>query len=108
MQYGCQALLQHVVTAAAALESVYDILGPDGLAMAPQELAQRTIGTFRWYVPETPPVACQADWDKASSSWKLTCQENAGVVKSVPTLEVALEKSRQWAESLKKAPSEEG
>jgi hypothetical protein len=103
MQYGCGALLQHVIKAAAALETMVDLLGAEGLPVGPQELAQRTIQNFRWYASSAPLealVAFQADWDKETSSWKLTCPEEDSAIKSVPTLEAAYEKSTEWANSL--------
>jgi len=51
MQYGAQQLLQQVLTAAGALRGMVDLLGPSGLPVAPQELCQRQVQTFRWFVP---------------------------------------------------------
>jgi hypothetical protein len=103
MQYGCFDLWQQVGRAAAALETMVNLLGTEGLPVTPHELAQRTIQTFRWYVPSTPLealVGFQASWDKKASSWKLTLPEESSAIKSVPTLEAALEKSKEWADSL--------
>jgi len=100
MQHGCLALWEQVQKAAAALETMVDLLGTEGLPVEPRELAQRTIQTFRWYVPSEPLealVAFQASWDKESSNWKLTCPGEDSSTKSVPDLEVALEKSKEWA-----------
>lgn len=104
MQYGCLALWEQVQQAAAALETMVDLLGAEELPVEPQELAQRTIQTFRWYVPSEPLdalVGFQASWDKKSSSWRLTSwPPEDSTTKSVPSLEVALKKSRNWADSL--------
>ena len=109
MQYGCTRLLEQVRQAAAALRAMVDLLGLEGLPVAPQVLAQRTIQTFRWYVPSghrDDLVEFQASWDKESSSWKLTCpDEEPGTIKSVPGLEFAFEKSQTWAGELT-APEE--
>lgn len=109
MQYGCWALLQHVVKAAAALETMVDLLGAGELPVGPQELAQRTIQTFRWYTPSKPLealVGFEARWDKASSSWKLTCPEEDSTTKSLASLEMAYEKSKEWADSLEPGSDE--
>ena len=106
-QYGCVALLEQVQAAATALRAMVDLLGADNLPLAPQELAQRTVQSFRWYVPSEPLndlVEFQARWDKTNSSWKLSCSVASDTIKSVPGLEVAFEKSFEWASSLEPAP----
>jgi len=109
MQYGCSKLLEQVHQVSAALRAMIDLLGAEGLPVAPQELAQRTIQTFRWYVPSdhrAELVEFQASWDKEASSWKLTCPvEDSHTIKSVPGLAVAFEKSQAWANEL--TPEEE-
>ena len=109
MQYGCSRLLEQVHQASAALRAMVDLLGSEGLPVAPQELAQRTIQTFRWYVPSehrTELVEFLASWDKESASWKLTCPaEDPDTTKSVQGLEVAFEKSQAWVVELT-APDE--
>jgi hypothetical protein len=103
MQYGCLDLWQQVGKAATALETMVSLLGAEGLPVTPHELAQRTIQTFRWYVASTPLEATlgfQASWDKKASNWRLALRGKSAVIKSVPTLKAALEKSKEWADSL--------
>lgn len=109
MQYGCVELLVHVDKAAVALETMVGLLGAGEMSVAPQELAQRTIQTFRWYTPSESLeglVGFQAAWDKDSSSWRLTCPEEDSAIKSVPSLEAAFEKSKEWANSIEPGSEE--
>ena len=106
-QYGCVMLLEQVQAAATALQAMVDLLGADNLPVAPRELAQRTVQSFRWYVPSEPLkdlVEFQAHWDKTTSSWKLLVSGAPDVIKSVPGLEVALSKSLEWAPKLEPVP----
>jgi hypothetical protein len=103
MQYGCEPLLRHVQTAATALRALVDLLGADGLPLEPQELARRQVGRFRWFLTHAErqaPVAFELEWSKDSSSWHLTCPDDPGTTKTVPDLETALEKSREWSAQL--------
>lgn len=108
-QYGCVTLLEQVQAAATALRAMVDLLGADNLPVAPQELAQRTVQSFRWYVTSEPLndlVEFQARWDKTTSSWKLSCGWTADTIKSVPGLDAAFEKSWEWAAALEPTPEE--
>jgi len=103
MQYDCATLLEQVQAAAVALRAMVDLLGPSGLPVEPQELAQRTVQTFRWYLPSTNSsdlIEFRASWDKESSSWKLGCTDAPSSTKSVDGLETALLKSHEWAAEL--------
>lgn len=102
MQYGCEELLEQVITGAVAVDRMVDLLGAKELPVTPQELAQRSIASFRWYVlaPSNELAAFQADWDKTSSSWKLKCQQDEQTTRSVTSLENAFEQSKSWAQEI--------
>lgn len=103
-QYGSVKLLEQVQAAAKALQAMVDLLGADNLPVEPQELAQRTVQSFRWYVPSeqrSALVEFQAHWDKTTSSWKLSCLEEVSTIKSVPGLADAAMISWEWGAELR-------
>ena len=110
MQYGCVALWDQLQTASAAVRAMVDLLGAEGLPVAPQELAQRTVRQFRWYVPcpgREAPVAFLTSWDKESSTWRLRSEDDPSTVRATSSLEAAFEKSAEWATEISEAPDSE-
>jgi len=110
MQLGIKLLFEHVDAGARALKGVVELLGVENLPLEVTELTRRHVGEFIWHVPsETAEVGTRsyvARWNKETSSWKLEGLDSEGnlVVKTVTSLEQALEKSQDWAHELDEGP----
>jgi hypothetical protein len=106
MQLGVKLLFEHVDAGARALRGMVELLGVEGLPLEVREITRRHVGEFSWHVPsrvaETGTHNFATRWDKDSSSWKLERLDSGGnlVIKTVASLEQALEKSQDWARQL--------
>ena len=110
LQMGFHTIFEQIDRGALAIKTMQDLVGRD-LPLTHQEIAQRHIGSFGFWItsenpdsaPDDPGYKFTVHWNKEDAQWELRCKADLDTLpdaKRVDSLEAAVEAAFATAKDL--------